>query len=203
MSGYSVVDLETTGLSFLKGDRILEIGLVHVDPDGTIGHTWQTLVNPERTVAATEIHGITDDAVADAPVFADVADFFAQQLDSTVFVAHNARFDAQFTAYQFTACGNLSTPQLPYLDTLQLARHYLQLPSYSLKSVTDHLGLTNQHAHSALDDAYVTAQVLQYFMRETTAPASLEWQSALAQARNFHGLTFDANAAEPRTVTRS
>ena len=73
MSGYAVVDLETTGLRPSWHDRIVEIGIVLLDPDGEQEVTWETLVNPQRDLGPQEVHGIAAADVLAAPTFADVA----------------------------------------------------------------------------------------------------------------------------------
>jgi DNA polymerase III epsilon subunit-like protein len=67
MSGYTVVDLETTGLFPQQHDRIVEIAIVTVSDAGHIEQEWSTLVNPQRDVGPTHIHGITAREVLDAP----------------------------------------------------------------------------------------------------------------------------------------
>ena len=73
MTGYTIVDLETTGLFPRQHDRVLEIGLINVSDTGEIESEWATLVNPQRDVGPTSIHGITARDVLDAPTFKDVA----------------------------------------------------------------------------------------------------------------------------------
>jgi DNA polymerase-3 subunit epsilon len=67
MSRYAVIDIETTGFSPAHHHRILEIGVVLVDDEGNLVYEWETLVNPQRDVAATEIHGLSAADVCRAP----------------------------------------------------------------------------------------------------------------------------------------
>ena len=90
---FSVIDVETTGLSAKTGDRILEIGVTRLTPDGKIVDTLDTLINPGRAVQATHVHGITDEMVRDAPDFRDIIPHLNTVLDGTVIAAHNASFD--------------------------------------------------------------------------------------------------------------
>src|SRR5512134_1746588 len=88
----AVVDIETTGLH-AGADRVVEMSVVRVDPGGQPVLAVNTLVNPRRPVAATEIHGITDDDVADAPTFADIAGDVAGAISDAVLMAYNVYFD--------------------------------------------------------------------------------------------------------------
>jgi len=93
---YSVVDIETTG-GRKGGNAITEIAVVHVRNQEIIGQ-WSSLVNPQRHVPAhiTQLTGIDNAMVAKAPIFAEIADELEQQLEGTIFVAHNVGFDYGF-----------------------------------------------------------------------------------------------------------
>ncbi len=167
----AVVDLETTG--FTPGpDRAIEIGIVRVEPTGTIVDEWTTLVHPGRDVGPTWVHGVTDEMVAGAPTFADVADEILDRFEGAVVVAHNAPFDGGFLAHEFSLAG-ITTPPLPAACTLQVARWSpLRLPNYRLATCCEAFGLTNSGAHSALGDARVTAELaVALFAR----PSDLRW----------------------------
>src|SRR5262245_49882605 len=100
----AVVDLETTGL-YAGGDRIIELAVVRIDPAGEPRLAIDTLVNPRRPVAATEIHGITDADVADAPTFEQIADALASALNGCVLASYNVYFDARFIQAEWAALG--------------------------------------------------------------------------------------------------
>lgn len=84
----AVVDLETTG--FRGSDRIIEIGVVLLDPDLRPEGTWQTLLQPDRDIANSHVHGITATELVRAPRFTGVSGELAELLDGRVIVAHNA-----------------------------------------------------------------------------------------------------------------
>jgi DNA polymerase III subunit epsilon len=154
----AVVDVETTGFS-PGPDRVIEVAVVRTDPDGSVSDRWVSLVHPGRDVGPTQIHGISDDMVADAPTFADIAHDLLAQLAGAVVVAHNAPFDGGFLAHEFATAG-LAAPPLPAADTIALARWSgLAVPNYKLATCCAALGLDNQLAHSALGDAEVTAEL--------------------------------------------
>ena len=125
MRGYAVIDIETTGFSFRRGHRIVEIGVVELSPDGELEGSWGTLINPQRHIEATEIHGISASDVLGAPTFDQVADKLASSLEDRIFVAHNAGFDRAFIQAELTDCGAYSGDDLLTVDTLVLAREFL------------------------------------------------------------------------------
>lgn len=185
MTGFVVVDVETTGLSYPKGDRIVEIGMVLLDTNGAIQGTWETLINPERAMQATEIHGIRGVDVIGAPTFPEVADFIAQELSGRTFVAHNASFDARFIAESLQSCGRLTAGRIPYLDTMRLAKQQLHLGRARLVDCCAAAGITNHQAHSALGDAVATSELLTYLLHTTKAARDYTVRQALLAAQQF------------------
>jgi len=156
---YVVVDIETTG-GRAPFHRVTEIGAVKMR-GGEIVDRWQSLVNPERSIPAniTRLTGITNEMVADAPVFADIADAFAEFMGEAVFVAHNVRFDYGFLSAEF---GRLEKRfRYPTLCTCQSMRKlYKGLPSYGLANLSRHFGIALESHHRALCDAEAAAGLL-------------------------------------------
>lgn len=167
----AVVDVETTG--FTPGpDRVVEVAVVVVQPDGGVIDEWTSLVDPGRDVGPTWVHGITDEMVAGAPTFADVAAELLERLEGAVVVAHNAPFDGGFLAHELTHAG-ITTPSVPAACTLQVARwSALDVPNFKLATCCAAFGLTNEWAHSALGDARVTAELA---VRLLADPPDLRW----------------------------
>lgn len=163
---FSVIDVETTGLSAKNGDRILELGVVKLNENGEILDSLDTLVNPSRKVQATHVHGITDTMVGEAPEFRDIIPHLCSVLDGSVVAAHNAPFDLGFLREEFRRAGT-TLPGISPLCTLVLARRYLKnLPSRSLSSCRSYLQLPDDGAHNALADARAAAHLLKYFLEE-------------------------------------
>lgn len=157
---FAVVDLETTGFSPGRGDRIVEIGLVRVAGDGRVLREWTTLIDPGRGVGATQVHRITASDVAGAPRFADIAGELAGLLAGAVVVAHNAVFEQRFLEAEFAAAG-VRVPRVPALCTMRLAKATgLDLADHKLGTCCEHFGLDFPDAHAALADARVTARLL-------------------------------------------
>jgi DNA polymerase III epsilon subunit family exonuclease len=162
---FSVIDVETTGLSPRNGDRVVEIGVVRLDADGTITDVFDTLVNPERRVEATGIHGISDAMVKGAPTFRDILPRLCSLIDGTVLTAHNASFDLGFLREEFRRSGTVF-PALTPVCTLILARKHLPgLTSRSLGACRRYLEIPDGGAHSALADARAAAVLLLHIIR--------------------------------------
>lgn len=170
MSGYTVVDLETTGLFPQQHDRILEIAIVTVSDAGQIEQEWSTLVNPQRDVGPTHIHGITAREVLDAPTFGEVAPQVIASLVDKTMVAHNARFDTSFLDYEFARAGLATTPPTPALCTMQWSARFLQGASRKLNDCCSAAGVDHVAEHTALGDARAVAGLLLHYMSRCGVP---------------------------------
>jgi DNA polymerase III epsilon subunit len=150
---FAFLDLETTGLSPWFGDRICEVGIV-ISEGKRIRKQYKQFVNPERPLSpgAASTNGLSDDDLRVAPLFAQVADEVAQWLKGAVVVCHNAQFDIQFLDSEFKRLGReIQISNL--IDTLNLARQFFELPSYSLLSIAEAFQVPITAVHRALDDA--------------------------------------------------
>jgi DNA polymerase-3 subunit epsilon len=148
------VDLETTGGSTAY-DRITEVGLVRVR-NGELVEEWSSLVNPQRPISAyiAAFTGITDEMVAAAPRFAEIAPVVRQKLQGAVFVAHNARFDYAFLRSEFLKSDMGFSAQV--LCTVKLSRRlFPEYVRHNLDAVMERHQLTCGARHRALGDARV------------------------------------------------
>ena len=175
-----MVDVETTGL-FAGKDRVAEVGVVHVGPDGTVGDRWESLVNPRRDLGPQRIHGIRAEQIRDAPLFADIVPELARRLEGRAFVAHNASFDHRFLTAEFLRAGH----EFPVavddaLCTMRLARTFLPGAGRSLQDCCNAFGLVLEDAHTAGADAEATAHVLSAYL--SMAPEHPAWAAALSRA---------------------
>lgn len=160
---WAVLDVETTGLSAAR-HRVLEIAVVGTDAAGAVLDEWCTRLDPEGSVGATDVHGITDDDVRGAPLFADVADELVERLRGRVIVAHNAQFDLGFLRAELARAGRVM-PDPVVLCTMEASRHYLPLlPKRRLIDCCTATGVSLVHAHSALGDARATAALLRAYL---------------------------------------
>ena len=156
---YVVVDLETTG-GRREGHRITEIGLVIVENQQVVD-SWTTLINPQRRIPhnITKITGISNEMVADAPLFSEISDTLLEKLGDSIFVAHNVNFDFGFIQMELHRLDQHIS--LPKLCTVRESRETFKgLKSYSLKNLTAHFDITLENHHRALDDAKACAELL-------------------------------------------
>ena len=159
-ANFCVFDVETTGLSPFK-NKIIEIAIVKVSKL-KITNTFHSFINPGRQIPffITNLTGINDDDVYDAPFFDEVADQIVDFIGDDILIAHNLAFDQSFIKAELRNC-NKEKISNPGVCTVKLARRlYPNLKSKSLGSVVSHLRLKNKGAHRAISDAEVTAKVL-------------------------------------------
>jgi DNA polymerase-3 subunit epsilon len=157
---FAVIDVETTGFSPRLHDRVVELAVLRLGPDGALEDEYATLLNPGRDVGATHVHGVTGADVRDAPSFAEVVGDVAIRLHGAVLVGHNVRFDLGFLTAECGRAG-FALPPMPALCTLRLA--YLLAPGLASRKLTDccrSAGIALDATHSALGDARATARLL-------------------------------------------
>ena len=155
---YVVFDTETTGLEANK-DEIIEIGACKI-VNGRIDETFSTFVKPSKRVPneITELTGITNDMVADAPTINYVLPDFYKFCHGATLVGHNIMFDMGFV---LNAAKKLSYNfNHENMDTIEMAKSKLKgLKNYKLGTVVEKLGIVLDHAHRAINDAVATAKV--------------------------------------------
>lgn len=157
---FTVIDVETTGLSATR-NRVIEIGMVRVERLKIVSK-FQSLINPQTYIPSfiTQFTGISNDDVADAPYFKDIAGDILSFAENSILTAHNMPFDYSFLKNELELCGYNSIVN-PTLCTLKLSRRVFPfLKSRSLGSVAMHLNIKNSNAHRALSDAETTARIL-------------------------------------------
>jgi DNA polymerase-3 subunit epsilon len=170
--GYVVVDVETTGFSPSRGDRICEIAIVSLDARGETVDEWHSLVDPRRPTGAVHVHGITGAMVAGAPVIEELLDEIWRRVAGRVLVAHNASFDLRFLR---PLPGSEWVSQT--LCTQRLAPAFLPEGRWTLAACCERAGIPLTRAHAALADARATAELLRFFMA-----CGASWEDELAKA---------------------
>ncbi len=167
--GFSVVDVETTGLCPSHHDRIIELAVIRLALDGTPVDEFSSLINPGRDIGPTRIHGITTSDVLNAPRFLDIAGDIADRLAENAIVAHNARFDIEFLGAEFGLISN-TVPMLPAVCTMHLARLFGDAArSYRLEALCEQYGIPHRSPHSALEDARATARLFTALLQRARA----------------------------------
>ena len=159
------LDTETTGLSPESGDRIVEIGCIEMLNRRITGENKHFYLNPERkgSEEATRIHGLTDEFLADKPVFAAIADELMDFVAGAEVIIHNANFDVGFLNAELRRVGRPKFPEqvLSITDTLLMAREMFPGKSNSLDALCKRLEVdnTSRTLHGALLDAGLLAEV--------------------------------------------
>lgn len=161
MAKFVVVDLETTGHSPKKGDKIIEIGMVTIE-DGVITDQYKSFIHPEQPIPSfiSQLTGIQDKDVQGAPLFDEIVDDVMSRLEGAYFVAHHVEFDLGFLNYAIQeVIGKQLT--MPVLDTVELARILMpQAPGYKLGQLAEYFKVSHKDPHRALADAFVTGEIL-------------------------------------------
>ncbi|TVP54868.1 MAG: DNA polymerase III subunit epsilon [Halomonadaceae bacterium] len=161
-----VLDTETTGLEPEQGHRIIEIGCVELNDRELTGRHYHVYVNPQREVddGAVEVHGITNEFLADKPLFADIAQEFLEFIRGADLVIHNAPFDVGFMDHEFARLGKdfpRTGDVCTVTDSLKLARKKHPGQKNNLDVLCRRYGIDNskRELHGALLDADILALV--------------------------------------------
>ncbi|BCT91235.1 DNA polymerase III subunit epsilon [Lysobacter helvus] len=160
-----VLDTETTGLSWDKGNRVVEIGCVELVERRPTGRTFQRYLKPDCMFepGAQEVTGLTLEFLADKPAFEDVVEEFLAFIDGAELVIHNAAFDLGFLDYELSRIGahlGRVRDRCNVEDSLELARQRFPGQRNSLDALCRRLGVDNSHRqlHGALLDAQLLAE---------------------------------------------
>ena len=161
-----VLDTETTGLSWDKDNRVVEIGCVEMVERRPTGRTFQRYLNPSREFepGAQEVTGLTLEFLADKPKFEEVVQEFLDFIDGAELIIHNAAFDLGFLDYELRRIGahmGCIRDRCGVEDSLELARQRFPGQRNSLDALCRRLGVDNshRHLHGALLDAQILAEV--------------------------------------------
>ncbi|MFY9974578.1 MAG: DNA polymerase III subunit epsilon, partial [Chromatiaceae bacterium] len=161
-----VLDTETTGLDPEEGHRLIEIGCVELKDRRLTGNNFHQYLQPDREVdaAAVEVHGITNEMLADKPRFAEVAEDFLRYVSGSELIIHNADFDTGFLDHElhlWRGEGPSIRDLCEVTDTLGLARRLHPGQRNSLDALCKRYGVDNSHRdlHGALLDAEILADV--------------------------------------------
>jgi DNA polymerase-3 subunit epsilon len=194
---YVVFDTETTGLLPSEGDEIVQIAAVRIVNGRRVDkEVFDTLVNPGRKIppASTEVHGISDAMVVDAPDIAEIGRRFHQFAEGAVLVAHNAPFDMEFLRRKEGVIGK--TFDHPILDTVLLsAVVFGQSETHSLDALTHRLGITipEEARHTAIGDTVATADAFLKLLPALRARGIETFGDVIAEVKKHGRLLKDLN----------
>tara|TARA_A100001011_G_scaffold395631_1_gene491214 strand:- start:778 stop:1458 length:681 start_codon:yes stop_codon:yes gene_type:complete len=158
-----ILDIETSGLDYKEGHRIIEIGCVELNRK-EVGSHFHQYINPLKTLTEEniKIHGITNEFLEDKPLFEDVAEEFLSFIQDSSIIAHNANFDVGFLNHELE---KLSKPQIDkdrVVDTVVIARNRFPGQQVNLDALVKKLKvntLVDREFHGALKDAKILTDV--------------------------------------------
>jgi DNA polymerase-3 subunit epsilon len=196
-----ILDTETTGLEPEQGHRIIEIGCVELANRRKTGRTFHRYLRPDREVdwGALQVHGITNEFLAQQPRFADIVDELVEFISGSELIIHNAAFDVAFLDAEFKRLpGPLRVVRelCTITDTLPLARQMHPGQRNSLDALCKRYGIDNsrRELHGALLDAQILCDVYLAMTGGQTALVLGEASEVSLQ------VTFEPVAAAPRAV---
>ncbi len=161
---YTIVDIETTGLS-RKRHKITEIAALKFDGDQIIDK-FETLINPMCNIPPkiTRLTGIDNEMVSDAPCIEEKIPEFYRFLKDDIFVGHNATFDYNFLNYNLKKHTGISLEN-DKLCTMRLSRRLVpDAKNSKLSTLTNYFGIKHNNAHRAMADVKVTYRILRRFL---------------------------------------
>jgi DNA polymerase-3 subunit epsilon len=194
---FVVFDTETTGLLPSQGDEIVQIAAVRcVNGRRVAGEAFESLVNPGRRIppAATAVHHITNEMVADAPRIEEVGRRFHKFAEGSVLVAHNAPFDLEFLRRHAAGIGHRFDH--PVLDTVLLsAVIFGQHETHTLDALTERLGITIPEGarHTAMGDTVATADAFLKLLPMLKARGMETFGDVVAEVKKHGRLLKDLN----------
>ena len=158
-----ILDIETSGLDYKEGHRIIEIGCVELNRK-EVGFHFHQYINPLKTLTEEniKIHGITNEFLEDKPLFEDIAEEFLSFIQNSSIIAHNANFDIGFLNHELKI---LSKPQIDkdrVVDTVVIARNRFPGQQVNLDALVKKLKvntLVDREFHGALKDAKILTDV--------------------------------------------
>jgi DNA polymerase-3 subunit epsilon len=204
-----VLDTETTGISTADDHRIIEIGCVELINRRLTGETFHQYINPKRDIddGAIEVHGITNEFLADKPVFADIAEAFLKFIDGAELIIHNAPFDVGFIDHELNKLKGETrrvNTIATVLDTLKMARdkHPGQKNNLDALCKRYEVDNSNRELHGALLDAEILADV---YLAMTGGQVSLTLTAEETEAASTKASDADLGKLErkPLTVLRA
>ena len=197
-----ILDTETTGLSWERGNRVVEIGCVEFIERRPTGRTFHRYLNPDREFeqGAQEVTGLTLEFLADKPRFAEIVDEFLEFIDGAELVIHNAAFDVGFLDNELRMAGasyGCLGDRCRVEDSLLLARQRFPGQRNSLDALCRRLGVDNAHRqlHGALLDAQLLAEV---YIGLTSGQEEIGFDAAAPAVEAVAVPRFTADTSRPR-----
>ena len=158
-----ILDIETSGLEYKEGHRIVEIGCIEMNKKEVGGHYHQ-YIHPLKTLTEDniKIHGITNEFLEDKPVFEEIVDDFLKFIQDSSIIAHNANFDIGFLNFELEKISKPKITKDRVIDTVSIARKRFPGQQVNLDALVKKLkinSLINRDHHGALKDAKILTDV--------------------------------------------
>jgi len=158
-----ILDIETSGLDYKEGHRVIEIGCIELNRK-EVGSHFHQYINPLKTLTEEnmKIHGITNEFLEDKPLFEDVADDFLSFIRDSFIIAHNANFDVGFLNHELEKISKPTIDQDRVVDTVVIARNRFPGQQVNLDALVKKLkvnSLIDREFHGALKDAKILTDV--------------------------------------------
>ena len=158
-----ILDIETSGLDYKEGHRIIEIGCIELNRK-EVGSHFHRYINPLKTLTEENmnIHGITNEFLDDKPLFEDVADDFLSFIQDSFIIAHNANFDVGFLNHELEKTSKPTIDKDRVVDTVVIARNRFPGQQVNLDALVKKLkvnSLIDREFHGALKDAKILTDV--------------------------------------------
>ncbi|WP_234857077.1 DNA polymerase III subunit epsilon [Acinetobacter junii] len=184
-----ILDTETTGFYYQDNDRIIEVGAIEMINRKLTGSSIHIYINPEKPVGdSVDVHGITDEFLADKPKYAEIADVLFEFLKGAEIIAHNATFDMNFLDMEFKRAGLPALSEVcEVTDTLALAKNKHPGQKNSLDALVRRYEIParDRTFHGALLDAEILADV---YLAMTGGQVSFD-MDALSQTEQLQNKT--------------
>jgi len=197
-----ILDTETTGLEWRKGNRIVELGAVELLERRPSGHNFHRYLKPDCDFepGAQEVTGLTLEFLADKPSFEEVVDEFLAYIDGAELIIHNASFDLGFLDYELSRLGEQYgriLDRCTVVDTLVMARERYPGQRNSLDALCKRLGVDNSHRqlHGALLDSQILGEV---YIALTSGQEEIGFGPAEAERATGGAVEFSAAVLLPR-----
>ena len=190
------LDIETTGLNFQQGHKIVEIGCVELIDNFPTGNTWQSYINPERSMPkeAYEIHGLSAEFLSNKPTFLDIHEEFLSFMKDSDLIIHNAKFDIKFLNYELEIINAdlIREEKNKIIDTIDIARKLFPGQSVKLDALCKRykINIEKRKLHGALLDAELLSEVFLEMHGGRQQIISLQSKSVFKKTENFENLRY-------------
>lgn len=192
---FVVLDTETTG--FNKNDRVIEIACI-VFSAGEVIDEYSTLINPNRDVGKTQIHGIRPSMISSAPIFSEIANDILRILQNRILIAHNLAFDSRMLKQEFDKLGIDLNLGRGFCTMTEVSRIYSAQNS-SLEKACSIFDIAQDDAHHALGDARATLKLFEALKPdlEKVEPINNMYQPSQVPSRTLNRKAFEPTSPKP------